>query len=81
MIIQHLISAGSMIIHGVNNDIGNTRRVLFYDTRLSINNAVACGSCHKQSIAFSDDVTFSPGLKIILLYATHLHSRISPIHK
>jgi cytochrome c peroxidase len=29
-------------------------RVLFYDTRLSANNTVACASCHKQKNAFSD---------------------------
>src|SRR5262245_34921294 len=27
-------------------------RVIFYDTRLSANNTVSCGSCHVQSRAF-----------------------------
>jgi cytochrome c peroxidase len=36
-------------------------RVLFYDTRLSANNTVACASCHKQKNAFSDPVRFSKG--------------------
>lgn len=36
-------------------------RVLFYDTHLSINNAVACASCHKQQEAFADNVAFSAG--------------------
>lgn len=35
--------------------------VLFYDTKLSANNTVSCASCHKQSIAFSDDVALSKG--------------------
>lgn len=35
--------------------------VLFYDTKLSKNNTVSCASCHKQSIAFSDDVALSKG--------------------
>jgi cytochrome c peroxidase len=36
-------------------------RVLFYDTHLSRNNAVSCASCHKQELAFSDDVAKSKG--------------------
>ncbi len=35
--------------------------VLFYDKKLSANNKVSCESCHKQSLAFSDDVAFSEG--------------------
>src|SRR5829696_4494112 len=29
-------------------------RVLFYDKNLSVDNSVSCGSCHKQTFAFSD---------------------------
>jgi cytochrome c peroxidase len=36
-------------------------RVLFYDTRLSANNTVACGSCHHQKHAFVDPNRFSKG--------------------
>ena len=36
-------------------------RVLFYDNKLSQNDAVNCSSCHDQSKAFSDDVAFSKG--------------------
>jgi cytochrome c peroxidase len=36
-------------------------RVLFYDKNLSINNTIACASCHKQATAFSDPVTLSKG--------------------
>lgn len=36
-------------------------RVLFYDKKLSQNNSVSCASCHKQDIAFSDDVALSEG--------------------
>jgi cytochrome c peroxidase len=36
-------------------------RVLFYDTRLSANNTVSCGSCHQQAHAFSDPRQFSVG--------------------
>jgi cytochrome c peroxidase len=38
-------------------------RVLFYDTRLSANNTVACGSCHHQSRAFSEPKRFSKGFE------------------
>lgn len=34
-------------------------RVLFYDKRLSVNNTVACASCHQASFGFSDPNRFS----------------------
>ena len=36
-------------------------RVLFYDTRLSANNTVACASCHPQKNGFADPRRFSKG--------------------
>jgi cytochrome c peroxidase len=36
-------------------------RVLFYDTRLSANNTLACASCHQQKQAFVDPQRFSKG--------------------
>lgn len=36
-------------------------RVLFYDTQLSLNNTVACASCHIQNTGFVDTETFSKG--------------------
>ncbi len=36
-------------------------RVLFYDTRLSANNTVACATCHQQSRGFVDPDRFSKG--------------------
>jgi cytochrome c peroxidase len=36
-------------------------RVLFYDTRLSANNTVSCGSCHVQKNAFVDPSHLSKG--------------------
>jgi len=36
-------------------------RVLFYDPRLSVNDASSCGSCHRQSIGFGDALPFSVG--------------------
>lgn len=37
-------------------------RVLFYDKNLSVDNTVACASCHKQANAFGDDVVQSQGV-------------------
>lgn len=37
-------------------------RVLFYDKKLSINNTISCGSCHKQIFAFSDTALTSSGV-------------------
>jgi len=34
-------------------------RLLFYDNRLSGNNSISCGSCHRQDIAFSDGVALN----------------------
>ena len=36
-------------------------RVLFYDKSLSINNTIACASCHIQANAFSDPLAKSLG--------------------
>lgn len=38
-------------------------RALFYDTRLSANDTVSCGSCHAQARAFDDPERFSRGFK------------------
>ena len=37
-------------------------RMLFYETRLSGDNSLACASCHKQENAFSDTNRFSTGI-------------------
>lgn len=37
-------------------------RKLFYETRLSANNKISCGSCHQQSRAFTDGKAFSVGV-------------------
>lgn len=38
-------------------------RMLFYDSHLSVNASISCASCHKQSLAFSDNVPFSKGFE------------------
>jgi cytochrome c peroxidase len=38
-------------------------RVLFYDSHLSVNASISCASCHKQTLAFSDNTAFSRGFE------------------
>ena len=42
---------------------GTLGRVLFYDTRLSANNTVACASCHHQKNAFAGPERFHKGFE------------------
>ncbi len=46
----------------LSNSKATLGRVLFYDKKLSIDNTVSCGSCHKQGFAFSDTSTASNGV-------------------
>lgn len=58
---------------GFGNDITITNegaalgRVLFHDTRLSLDNSVSCGTCHRQAAAFSDAAVGSVGISGIPL--------------
>ena len=45
----------------ISDDAATLGRVLFYDKKLSLNNQVACASCHHQANAFSDNVALSTG--------------------
>ncbi len=48
---------------GVTNAGATLGRVLFYDKQLSLNNTIACGSCHHQDKAFSDGQQLSAGFQ------------------
>ena len=37
-------------------------RVLFYDKNLSVDNTIACASCHQQAFAFGDNANVSTGV-------------------
>lgn len=50
-------------VAGVTDDLPTLGRVLFYDTRLSLNNSISCASCHKQTLAFSDNAALSRGFE------------------
>lgn len=41
-------------------------RYLFYETRLSANNRMACATCHQQELAFTDGQPFSTGVDGVL---------------
>ncbi len=45
----------------VDNHKATLGRVLFYETQLSKNNRVSCGSCHKQAFGFADNLAKSIG--------------------
>ena len=45
------------------NDGATLGRVLFYDKHLSKNNTISCGSCHRPSSSFTDNVQFSTGFE------------------
>jgi cytochrome c peroxidase len=58
----HMQSSGFSIAGGnIENHGATLGRVLFYETRLSKNNAVSCASCHAQANGFADPVAFSKG--------------------
>ena len=46
-----------------NNDLATLGRVLFYDENLSEDRSVSCASCHKQQLAFADDLALSEGVQ------------------
>jgi cytochrome c peroxidase len=51
----------STLENPITNPGATLGRVLFYDVRLSVNDRVACASCHQQALGFGDTVRFSPG--------------------
>ena len=61
-------SAPDYITHDnrLDGDVDHRRatlgRVLFYDKQLSLNNSIACASCHIQAHAFGDTLQQSVGL-------------------
>jgi len=57
----HLQRAG-LFPRAVERDKAVLGRVIFYDKKLSKDGTVSCASCHKQSLAFSDDKAFSDGV-------------------
>lgn len=48
--------------NAITNEGATLGRVLFYDKKLSVDNTIACASCHKQELAFGDDDSQSNGV-------------------
>ena len=48
--------------NAITNEGATLGRVLFYDKKLSVDNTIACASCHKQDLAFGDDEGQSNGV-------------------
>jgi cytochrome c peroxidase len=57
---------GNRITIPENNPLTNQGvylgRMLFYETKLSANNTISCGTCHQQRLAFTDGKIFSQGI-------------------
>lgn len=47
---------------GLRDERAALGRLLFYDTRLSLNESISCGTCHQQKLAFAEDEKVSLGL-------------------
>ncbi|MCB9262353.1 MAG: cytochrome-c peroxidase [Flavobacteriales bacterium] len=58
-----LSNDNSLINNPVTNVGATLGRVLFYDKNLSVNNTVACASCHVQNKGFTDDKKLSIGFE------------------
>ncbi len=59
---KHMESSGFSVAGGtITNKGAILGRVLFYDTRLSKNDAVSCASCHEQANGFAENAAFSKG--------------------
>lgn len=46
----------------IEDDIATLGRVLFYDEKLSALENISCGSCHAQSLSFTENKPFSEGI-------------------
>ena len=55
----------------INNAQATLGRVLFYDRKLSVNNAIACASCHQQATGFDDPARFSTGFSGAAFTSAH----------
>lgn len=49
----------------IDNNVATLGRVLFYDKALSINNSIACASCHIQQKGFADGKATSGGITMV----------------
>lgn len=57
--------------NAVTDRVATLGRVLFYDKQLSVNNTIACASCHQQAFGFSDPRQFSTGFSGTAFTSAH----------
>ena len=50
------------ILNGLNDERIALGKRLFYDVRLSVDNSISCGSCHRADQAFAENVDLSSGV-------------------
>jgi cytochrome c peroxidase len=60
---QNAANDNTPVDNPITNEGATLGRVLFYDTGLSANGTIACASCHKQELGFSDDAILSSGFE------------------
>lgn len=56
-----LATSNAPVANPVTDRGATLGRVLFYDKKLSINDTIACASCHQQAVGFGDSQRFSTG--------------------
>ncbi len=59
----HFVNDNIPVGNPITNEGATLGRVLFYDTRLSANDRIACASCHLQALGFSDPNKVSVGFE------------------
>lgn len=60
--IPSYITKDNSALNPISDKGATLGRVLFYDKKMSSTNTVSCSSCHKQEIAFGDNVVASTGV-------------------
>ena len=57
------VTDNTPVTNPITNAGATLGRVLFYDKRLSVNNTIACASCHQQANGFADTASLSKGVQ------------------
>lgn len=60
--IPSYITKDNSALNPISDKGATLGRVLFYDKKMSSTNTVSCSSCHKQEVAFGDNVVASTGV-------------------
>ncbi|MES2863167.1 MAG: cytochrome c peroxidase [Bacteroidota bacterium] len=60
--VPNYITKDNSGLNSISNKGATLGRVLFYDKKMSANNTVSCSSCHKQEVAFGDNLVASTGV-------------------